>query len=380
MKFRFQSLTRVSAMLVIACAAMSVSPTASAQDFDDIYYNPSTAKKQQQAKKQAAQQSQPYRYSATEYQAAADYQPADNSVIDYEGLSNVSVDEYNRRGIFAQTPADSTVTTDAAEFASTRRIQRFYNPDVAEGDEVVTAYLLQPDTEVNIIINNPGYFGSWPRYYGGYWGSPYYYSPSYWYDPFYWNWGPSYAWNWGWGPSWGWNWGWGPSYAWGWGPSWGWAWHPGWGGGPIGGRPGHGVHPGGSNRPGHNGGGYSGPTSGQRPGAGNSPGNLSRPSGYQRPATADGYRPGTGVYPGNTNSGSRPGAVTTRPSSGSSNGTYRPASGSSNNSNSGSYNRGGRNNSGNTGSYNRGGSSSRGSSGGFGGSSGGGSRGGRGRH
>lgn len=340
-------MTRMSALAIALCAAASLS----AQGFydDDIYFNPAKDKDRNvEAAKKAATQKRTNGYilrPVSEYPAADTYVP--------EGTSNRSVDDYNRRGIFAR--ADSTSrSTDSisatADYAYTRQIEKYYNPDIIVGSsdpEIAQLYYAEP-AEVNIYVNTPGY---------GYWGYPYSYYGG-WYDPWYWGtslwypyWGPSWSFSWNWGPAW-----WGPAWGWGgpaWGPSWGWGWtSPGWNWGWVGPRPYNNPRHPGAIRHNHMAGGYS---NGYRPAAG------SRPSSGYRPTS----RPGNNYRPA------------ARPTN---NNNYRP-SGNTNNRDYNNYTRPGRSNSGAT-FRSSGGSSNRG--GGFSTGGGGGSRsgggGGRGRH
>lgn len=182
----------------------------SAQSYfdDDIYYNASKATKP--AKTQTKNSS-----SNCKAVVVYDYPSADTYTVN--GTRSISVDEYNRRGIFA-TDSLSADTT-ATDFAYTRRIEQFYNPDIvnASGDkELANIYYMEPD-EVNIYVNTPS----------GYWGYDYFYPYSAWNTPYwasnYWRWNSSWYWGSWYDPYWSWNWGWGP----GWGPSW--AWGPAWG-------------------------------------------------------------------------------------------------------------------------------------------------------
>ncbi|MCM1356818.1 MAG: hypothetical protein NC212_10490 [Staphylococcus sp.] len=221
MKFK-----RFTILLASALAAVGL---ASAQSYfdDDIYYNPAKASKQTtKTNTQAAN-----RKTAV---VVYDYPAADNYTVN--GTRTISVDDYNRRGIFASDSlASDTVPTD---FTYTRRIEQFYNPEIisATGDqELANIYYMEPD-QVNIYVNTPsGYWGydyfypysSWnyPYWANNYWrwNSSWYWGS--WYDPYWsWGWGPSWAWGpgWGWGPAWGPSWGWGPGWGGGWGPSWGW--------------------------------------------------------------------------------------------------------------------------------------------------------------
>lgn len=273
MKLRLTSLF-IAATLFGSFGVMS----AQGYDDDDIYYNPSKAKKQTTVKKQNKKSSAP---DVTNYPAADTYiAPATGTDID--------VDTYNRRGIFANDTVKGE-SNGNADFAYTRRIEKFYNPDVVteSNDEEIARYYYAEPANVNITIATPGYWG-YP-YYGGYYNSPWYwgYTPASWYYN-----------SWAWGPSW--SWGWGPSWSWGWGPSWGWApSRPIWSHRPI--------HNGsiGNVRPGYR----PGATGHMRPGTTTRPGNSYRPgntnSGY-RPGNSSGYRPGRGNSRNNNNSHSRP--------------------------------------------------------------------------
>ena len=287
-------------MLVAATLAVSAAPAASGWDNDDdIYYNPST-----QPKKPAASPSTYVPNTVVDYPGADTYSATAGS-----GL-NVDVDEYNRRGQFlvqTDTAAADTVGSGADTFAYTRRLERYYNPDIvnASGDSdlINYYYATEPASDINVYVVN-----AWPGYSS--WYSPWYtwYSPSWcwnswgWYDPWY-------SWSWGWGPSWSW----GP--AWGWGPSWGWNPGPGWGPGPAWRPgPGHWASSAGASRPHAPAGSGSSSTVGRRPGAisagatgvANRPGNMGR--GRYTGTTSPAGRPGTGSYSapsvGGNNSGS----------------------------------------------------------------------------
>lgn len=339
---------KLTALFISALTLASGVAMAQGYDDDDIYFNPSKAKKAKvEVKKQTS--TPVYSYSTT---PGADtyYVPAS------AGISR-SVDDYNRRGFFAT----DTVTTDADSldvFAGTRQIERFYNPDIVKqsGDkELVEIYYAQP-ANVNVYVGTdiwatPYYAGAWGYPYYSSWGYPYRYYSSWGYP---WSWGPSWSWSWGYGPSWAW----GPSWGWGYGPGWGWSHGPGWGHGPAWSH---------------------GPAwAGARPGA---VGNV-RPAGSFRPGSVGTYRPAgtsTGYRPGSTSTGYRPGRGNTRGSATNTNGIYTRGSSSSsyhNNNSSSGYRP---NSTSSSPSWNSG------SSGGFrGGSSGGATRGGggggRGRH
>ncbi|MBD5242892.1 MAG: hypothetical protein HDS60_02250 [Barnesiella sp.] len=355
-------MTSRTAFLLSAFMMTIGSFSARAQNYfdDDIYYNPAKdTKTVKQSKKAAAQTSTSQSVTVVEFPAADTYS------VPASGLS-MSVDEYNRRGIFAQEKAAATDTS-ATDFNYTRRIERFYNPDVviATGDdELANVYYAEP-ANVNIIVNNtsPSYWGWSGSYYSPWSWS--YCGPSWAYNP----WGPS------WGPSWGWGWNY-PSWSWGWGPSWNPGWGPAWGVTRPNRHPGHAWTPGrvpatrpstGTVRPGTI----------YRPGSvanvgngGRVPSSSTRPGAISRPGT----RPSTGIGTyGTTGTGRRPSTTATQnPSS-----YTRPTNPSSTTNSNNSYQRQGRSSS-RSSSYSSGGgfnSGSSRSSGGF--SSGGSSRGGR---
>lgn len=274
---------------------------------DDIYFNSSKDKDKnvELAKKQAStakkQNTNGYiLYPVADYAAADTYAP--------EGSSKMSVDEYNRRGIFGKDTVSAKNSAASQDFAYTRQIEKYYNPAIVVGSkdaELAELYYAQP-ANVNIYINTPSY---------GYWGYPSYWGG--WYDTWYpgynyWGynyWGPAWSWgpSWAWGPSWSWGWGgpyWGPS--WGWGPAW--SWGPSWTWGPSWG--------------------YTQPYNPRHPGA----------LGHTRPA----YGTGTAARPGNNwrNSGYRPAYNSNHNNST----TSRPAYNNSDNRDNNSYTRPGRNN------------------------------------
>lgn len=191
------------AALAIACSGIQLS----AQDYeDDIYYDASKAKNKTKTpvvKQPAAGSVASASRTATEYY---DYPAADT--YSTHGVTLRDVDEYNRRGYYAVTdtvPVD-TVSGNSDDFEYTRRIERFYNPSVvaASGDAQLKEYYYdsEPQTEVNIVVGTPGYWGCYP--YGGWsvtWSSsPWYWSS--WYSPYYGYYDPYWAWNGWWGPTW----------------------------------------------------------------------------------------------------------------------------------------------------------------------------------
>ena len=213
-----------------------------AQDYDDIYYDASKAAPSKSTKVVTpAKTAAVYGEVPEKYKQAAQV----NYSIDRD------VDEYNRRGVYEPSYEPSyevTITGDTIfygdsiynsdeAFANTRRIERFYNPDIvvlSDDDELVELYYDESPT-VNLIIGSdwgysPYYSWGYSSYYPWYtgWYDPWYpsfYRPwyySYWHRPWYyntWYWGyrPWYydSWHWGWyGHSWSWNnWAWHNSYA-----------------------------------------------------------------------------------------------------------------------------------------------------------------------
>lgn len=165
----------------------------SAQSYydDDIYFDASKASKP--AQKTAKKNNN--RTAVVVY----DYPSADNYTV--SGTRTISVDDYNRRGIFA---TDSlTADTTATDFAYTRRIEQFYNPQIVSGsgdEELANIYYMEPD-QVNIYVNTPSAYWGYDYFYPyNAWASPYWYNNYWrwnsawywgsWYDP-YWAWGLS---------------------------------------------------------------------------------------------------------------------------------------------------------------------------------------------
>lgn len=244
-------LKRFSIFLTGLLASITVASAQSYYD-DDIYYNASKATKKESTQKKQTTNNSNY-YNAATYGngtatvVVADYPSADNYTVN--GTRNISVDEYNRRGVFATDSLSSDTTS--TDFQYTRRIEQFYNPQIVSGsgdEELANIYYMEPET-VNVYVNTPSSYWGYDYFYPSIaWSSPYYYNNYWrwnsgwywnsWYDPYWaWNWGPGWGPSWAWGPSWGWGPAWGPSWGWnpGWGPSWG------WGGG---GRPSNPRHPG----------------------------------------------------------------------------------------------------------------------------------------
>ena len=143
----------------------------SAQEYDDIYYNP---KKDKTASTSTKKKKSYY-------------------IKDFE---NIDVDEYNRRGQYYNSPVD-TIGKHAEndeDFVYTQQIQKFYNPTiVVDNSDILQDVLLNSYGNVEIVFDNglptfaPFYGYSWPYYSGFYYG---------WNDPWCWGWGPA------WRPSW----------------------------------------------------------------------------------------------------------------------------------------------------------------------------------
>ncbi len=208
-------------LALVGMLALTAGAVIQAQDYDDIYYDASKsastkAKVEKQTKTVAV-----YTEIPEKYKVAA----SDNYRVERD------VDEYNRRGAYEMTdePAfeidlngdtiyfnnDSIFSGDEA-FANTRRIERFYNPDVvilSDDDDLVELYYDESPT-INLIVGSDAGFSAYYGYdafnpwYTG-WYDPWYvdfYSP--WYIDWYhfhspWRW--SYYWRWH-GPSlWGWT-------------------------------------------------------------------------------------------------------------------------------------------------------------------------------
>ncbi len=189
---------KLKRILLTMAGIVAATSAVTAQSYfdDDIYYDASKDKS-----KPAKTVKQTYRTPSTVI--VAEYPAADTYNV--TGTRTISVDDYNRRGIFAT----DSLTTDstATDFAYTRRIEQFYNPEIVSGSgdqELVNIYYMEPE-RVNVYVNTPS----------GYWGYDYFYPDFAWY-------GPSWAFNWRWNSPWYWNSWYDPYWSWGWGPSWGW--------------------------------------------------------------------------------------------------------------------------------------------------------------
>ena len=228
--------TKQILMAVMLGSALSVS----AQSYydDDIYYDASKAPKVETKVTVNRPVKQAHAYQVMPGSDA--YTVVTSNTRD--------VDEYNRRGSYAAVNNPSVEDSLAmSDFKYTRKIEKFYNPEVVtgSGDEDLIYYYSNAETQsaptqVNIYVDSPDYWN--PYFYSSAWSwawnRPVYMNPWYYSNPWLWDawtWGPSFSWSWNWGPSWGW----GPSFGWswgwgaGWGPAYGWhypgGWHnPGW--------------------------------------------------------------------------------------------------------------------------------------------------------
>lgn len=220
MKYRILSL--------LGLMALTAGSLVQAQDYDDIYYDASKTKTTTKVKvEKPAKTIAVYGEVPDEYKVIAQ----GNYQLERDE------DEYNRRGAYdPEYEIDingDTIYEDA--FANTRRIERFYNPDIvilSDDDELVELYYDESPT-INLIVGSDwgyssyGWAGSYYPWYTG-WYEPWYsdwYSPWYygWYSPWRYGWGrpvyygywhsPYYGW---WSYSWYNHWGWGHHHDWGW--------------------------------------------------------------------------------------------------------------------------------------------------------------------
>lgn len=184
-----------------------------AQDYDDIYYDASKSPK-------TTKVSKPVKTVAVYGEVPENYKVAAQSNYRVER----DEDEYNRRGPSYETDFEVDINGDTIyfdndtifeeAFANTRRIERFYNPDIvilSDDDDLVELYYDESPT-INLVIGSEyssPYFGwGYSSYFPWYTG---------WYEPWY-TWRP---WHYGWYSSWyGWYSPW--RYSW-YGPRlWGW--------------------------------------------------------------------------------------------------------------------------------------------------------------
>ena len=294
-------LMKYKVLSMMGVLALSAGAWVHAQDFDDIYYDgSSTTSTVKEDAKTAVVVRTPRR--ATTQLLAADYDvPARYKVsVEKNYKTERDVDEYNRRtGEYAYDAyADTLHGSNESQytFSNTKRIERFYNPDVvvASSDaDLIELYYDETPAQINITFGTS--YPGWTTWY-----DPWYYHNTLWglgyYDPWFWPYGYRYTWY-GWHGPWyysSWSWGWGRPY-WGWSrPYWGWS-RPYWGGWyghhyrhdrPFGGG-----HHYGSGRPGYAYGG--GSMGGRRPNSGRGTGSHVGGSGRKQPG--GGGRMGTSM-------------------------------------------------------------------------------------
>ena len=173
--------------------ALGAGSLVQAQDYDDIYYDASKAPKA--ATKTKVEN--PVKTIAVYGEVPTEYKVVAQSNYRVER----DEDEYNRRGAYDPTYQtnyeidingdtiyfDVDSIYDDESFANTRRIERFYNPDIvilSDDDDLVELYYDESPT-INLVVGSDWGYAS----YG--WASSYYpwytgwYSPWYvgWYDP-----------------------------------------------------------------------------------------------------------------------------------------------------------------------------------------------------
>ncbi len=200
---------------LLGLMALTAGSLAQAQDYDDIYYDASKSattttkvKAEKPSKTVVVYGDVPEKYQVA---AQGNYQLERDE------------DEYNRRGAYEpEYEVDingDTIYEDA--FANTRRIERFYNPDVvilSDDDDLVELYY-DESPSINLIVGSDWSYAS----YG--WSTSYYPWYTGWYEPWYNDWYS--PWHYGWYNPW--HYGWGrPIYFGYWhSPYYGW-WNPGW--------------------------------------------------------------------------------------------------------------------------------------------------------
>lgn len=213
-------------ILISACLTLCLSCFAQ-EEWDDIYYNPKTAKQQTVQKKTPKTSREVTIYggdSQTYY-----YYPENTYQEDRD------VDEYNRFGRYYQSSIDTIgqAIADSQDFVYTQEIQKYYNPTIVVDNSSLLADVLDSSYGNVNIIYDMGYpvFTPWYSRTFPYYGTTWCWNP-YW--NLGWGYGPGWSWSWGWGgwydpwyawgPSWGWSWGWSPTWPWGWGSAWGGYW------------------------------------------------------------------------------------------------------------------------------------------------------------
>lgn len=203
---------RVFALLGLL--AISASSLLQAQDYDDIYYDANKTTTTKTKVMKPAKTDAVYGEVPEKYQVAVQ----DNYRVERD------VDEYNRRGEFdPEYEVDINGDTIYEEaFANTRRIERFYNPDIVilSDDEDLVEIYYDESPSINLIIGSEWGYGSYySDWYGGWYGGWYntYYPWYHGYRPWYYNWhSPYWAYYWS-SPYWHWGWHYSPWYRTGWG-------------------------------------------------------------------------------------------------------------------------------------------------------------------
>ncbi len=228
-KFNKYHVKTMKFRIATMCALMlGASFMVHAQDYDDIYSDGNDGQTQVVTTVKQVKQN-PQRVNVVDYRSGVPVRYSTTVQKNYQNERDV--DEYNRRGAYDGVglndayPADSTaILNEDGSFANTRRLERFYDPDVvvrSTDGELVELYYNRANTPDITIVFDGGY-----PYYGPTWRYGWYtswYDP--WYDPWYYDrwytpWG--YTWRTGWYGGWygGWYAGW-----YGWRP-----YHYGWGG------------------------------------------------------------------------------------------------------------------------------------------------------
>ena len=182
-------------LLFLVAAGSPVIVFAGDDDFydDDIYYSPSKAAKRRAAERQKQDSIARSRKNNVypEYiDAPASQAVAQRAMAPARPL-DIDEDTYNRRGNYNTSDSVSALREDD-DFAYTRRIERYHNPEVVSGskDEDLRYYYAassQP-TDINVyIVDSDPWASPWSWRYGlpSYMWGPYspYYSP-------YWGYGP----------------------------------------------------------------------------------------------------------------------------------------------------------------------------------------------
>ena len=148
--------------------ALSAATIVQAQDYDDIYYD-ATSSKLTEGK--TVKVVKPAKTIAVYGDVPETYKVAANSNYRVER----DVDEYNRRGGEYESNYEVDLNGDTIfeeAFANTRRIERFYNPDIVilSDDEDLVELYYDESPSINLLIGSDAFYGS----YGWNWASSYY--------------------------------------------------------------------------------------------------------------------------------------------------------------------------------------------------------------